>query len=263
MGNTLDDALSDNKQYYQCPSCNERVWAYGSFVGSKCFKCQGINMNMNQNNKNPNSKASSPNIDCKQDQALTADKSKPTPKSKPMRPMAQFQGYQVFKVQFGKPDFDVISDIDKKERIISIVTRSCEILPESWRDIAKAAKSMIDKDNNLDNVEHWWCNIETRENYYMIQFRGNSSLIEIRRCKNKKECDESGLSEANQPRDEKIWTQDYYSYPWGFAANKTINDLCEWLKYGGFSSQYHLINNNCQDLCRAMYKWCGEDDNYQ
>ena len=208
-------------------------------------------MNMNQNNNHPNSSNGS-NVDFKQDQSSNGSN------AKPMRPMAQFQGYQVFKVQFGKGDFDVISEIDKKERIISIVTRSCEILPEAWRDVAKQAKNMIDKDNNLDNVEHWWCNIETKDNYYMIQFRGNSSLIEIRRCKNKKECDESGLSEANQPKKEKIWNQDNYSYPWGFEANKTISDLCVWLKYGGFSSKYHLINNNCQDLCRAVYKWCGE-----
>ena len=37
MGNTLEEVLSDNKQYYNCPSCNERVWGYGAFVGAKCF----------------------------------------------------------------------------------------------------------------------------------------------------------------------------------------------------------------------------------
>ena len=38
VNGTMEDALADNKKYYECPSCKQKVWAYGSFVGEKCLK---------------------------------------------------------------------------------------------------------------------------------------------------------------------------------------------------------------------------------
>ena len=38
--------FSNEKIYYTCPGCKERVWvykAYSAFVGERCFGCQGIN----------------------------------------------------------------------------------------------------------------------------------------------------------------------------------------------------------------------------
>ena len=169
--------------------------------------------------------------------------------------IAKFKGFQVVRIQFGRPHFDSINEFDRKQRIISITTRSCELLPDSIKDIANKVKDKISK--NLDSIEHWWINIETKDNYYIIQFRGNLNLIEIRKCKSKHECDQNGLGEACKTMDEKVSTIDDYSYPFGFQSVKTMENLIEWLKSDGFSPKYHLINNNCQDLCRAIYKWCG------
>mmetsp|Transcript_51885 Transcript_51885/g.82770 ORF Transcript_51885/g.82770 Transcript_51885/m.82770 type:complete len:264 (-) Transcript_51885:36-827(-) len=33
------ESMMGQKKYYNCPSCNESVWAYGAFVGSPCWKC--------------------------------------------------------------------------------------------------------------------------------------------------------------------------------------------------------------------------------
>ena len=41
MGNTIVDAVTDNKTYYDCPGCGEEVWAYGTFVGTRCLNCPG------------------------------------------------------------------------------------------------------------------------------------------------------------------------------------------------------------------------------
>eukprot|EP00486_Rosalina_sp_Unknown_P011015 CAMPEP_0201592410 /NCGR_PEP_ID=MMETSP0190_2-20130828/190318_1 /ASSEMBLY_ACC=CAM_ASM_000263 /TAXON_ID=37353 /ORGANISM="Rosalina sp." /LENGTH=144 /DNA_ID=CAMNT_0048051177 /DNA_START=34 /DNA_END=468 /DNA_ORIENTATION=+ len=45
MGNnpitTIADAVTDNRTYYNCPRCNRRVYAYGSFVGNVCLDCPG------------------------------------------------------------------------------------------------------------------------------------------------------------------------------------------------------------------------------
>lgn len=38
---TIVDAVTDNRTYYNCPSCGRRVWAYGSFVGNVCWNCPG------------------------------------------------------------------------------------------------------------------------------------------------------------------------------------------------------------------------------
>lgn len=40
MGNTVD-ILTDNRTYYNCPGCGQRVWAYGSWVGNRCWDCPG------------------------------------------------------------------------------------------------------------------------------------------------------------------------------------------------------------------------------
>jgi len=38
---TVVDAVTDNRTYYNCPKCNREVWAYGSYVGNVCLDCPG------------------------------------------------------------------------------------------------------------------------------------------------------------------------------------------------------------------------------
>ena len=36
---TIEDVMTDNKTYYNCPQCGRKKWAYGSYAGSKCLEC--------------------------------------------------------------------------------------------------------------------------------------------------------------------------------------------------------------------------------
>ena len=38
----LIDVITDNKVWYNCPCCGERVWAYPDFVGTPCWNCGPI-----------------------------------------------------------------------------------------------------------------------------------------------------------------------------------------------------------------------------
>ena len=38
---TIVDTVTDNKTYYDCPGCGREVWAYGTFVGTRCWDCPG------------------------------------------------------------------------------------------------------------------------------------------------------------------------------------------------------------------------------
>ena len=105
-----------------------------------------------------------------------------------------------------------------------------------------------------DQIEHWWTEIKTNNgDYYMLQFLGNSDLVELRKCNTSWECDQCGLREACKKENADIWTEEVYYGQ--FSKNRyTIGDVANWLKSKEFSPKYALLSHNCQDLCKAFYR---------
>ena len=163
-------------------------------------------------------------------------------------PKAEYTGKRILDIRHGCDDVDEMNDATKNEKIISITTRASRILHGSISWLATGAKLGIG-----DPIEHWWTIIKTQdENFYMIQFCGALSMIEMRECRSMDECDTCGLREACKTIDASIWTKSQYT---GYCqSNKSMADLAKWLKSGEFSSKYSLVFHNCQDLSKAVYK---------
>jgi len=265
MGNnpisTVVDAVSDNRTYgnihYNCPRCGKRVWAYGSFAGNVCFDCPGTVVSAIGNT------SSMATFGATQPVATllnhTASEITQTAKAVVTAPInvvkelpdmvndidsvitgnrAERTNNIIFKIS-PSDESDYLSDSYKNQKISRVTSKSCGILCGI---------------TNGSGVDHWWMNIRTiNGNDYQIQFQEDGSQIVLRACSSVSECDQNGLAEGNRAKDSRISNQSGYSKV--VSGDKTLNDLVNWLKSGQFSCRYSLYNNNCQDLCKAIYQW--------
>ena len=233
---TVAAVATNNRTYYNCPSCGRRVWAYGSYVGNVCWNCPGTIHSAVENTTN---KALNPI------EPLAKQLAKPN---------AVYHGTR--KVTSTPNNFkDETSALEYNDYIVSYRTRSSRILHGSISWICNAAGKL----GIVDEVEHWWTEIKTKNgDYYMLQFCGNFNLIELRKCSTSWECDQCGLREAAKKEDADIWSQ--YQYEESFKKSNdnkykyTIGNVVSWLESKDFSPEYHLLKHNCQDLCRSFYR---------
>eukprot|EP01083_Nonionella_stella_P105407 303183_1 len=224
MGNeaisTAVDVVNDEKTYYNCPQCKRRVWAYGSFVGNVCNNCPGT---VSSAIENTASMVVEPVAQVINEIALKAKEIG-----------AKYKGSVVWCISKGSSG--LLHKDYRSEKVISVSSKSIGI-----------------RSGILDNTlpSHWWMLIETTSSYYNIQFRKSGSKIELRRG-SKNDCDESGLAEAVRVVGTEPIHENSYSCS---VKNKTLGDIVDWLDEGHFSSYYNLISNNCQNLCKEIYKW--------
>mmetsp|Transcript_27603 Transcript_27603/g.24446 ORF Transcript_27603/g.24446 Transcript_27603/m.24446 type:complete len:245 (+) Transcript_27603:53-787(+) len=243
MGNnpitTIADAVTDNRTYYNCPRCNRRVYAYGSFVGNVCLDCPGTVLSSIGNTASmvtfgaaePAAQLISevaPNVTKLATTVTLIDAVSGT--------RAKYRGSKVWTISKGSVS-NGLGD-RKKENIIAVSTRSVGI-----------------RAGIADNtgVDHWWMVIETNCSWYNIQFRKSGSQIVIRECDSRSACDETGLAEPC--RDDDVQPVHQNGYSTSSVSGRTMGDLTDWLESGNFSSYYDLLSNNCQHLCKAIYRW--------
>lgn len=233
---TVIDAATDNRTYYNCPRCGQRVWAYGSYVGNVCWNCPGT--------------ITSGLISTVDAVHPVGAVTTPIKKNK-LQIDAKAHGTCKFWIT---PDgkSDKLTGNEESDYIKQYTTRSCRILHGSVSWLATAAKNVY---TDIDDaIEHWWLTIETKNGvFYVLQFRGASSSIEMNKCSSSYQCDQTGLHEAAKKENATIWTE--WDYSERFNKDRyTIGDVRKWLESKKFSPKYHLLNNNCQDLCRAFYR---------
>eukprot|EP00483_Globobulimina_turgida_P000717 UN00717 len=236
---TVSDVVTNTKRYYNCPRCKRRVWAYGSFVGNVCLDCPGTVISAVGSTANMATFEATRGITTIANHTVVSPVTSliTTPIDLITGDKAKFKGSSVWRYSKGSVT-DNLSSSNDAEIIKSITTKSCGIL---WGVV----------DSSI--VSHWWMNIRTNCNYYQIQYRKSSSVIEIRKCASISDCDVSGLAEGN--RDDDIQPVLERSYSYVSSAGKTMGELTSWIKSSGVSSYYSLGSNNCQHLCKKIYAW--------
>lgn len=242
MGNnpvtTAVDAITDNRTYYNCPRCNRRVYAYGSFVGNVCLKCPGTVLSAVGNSTSMVTfGATEPVATVISHIAPSATKlvtNVTLVDAATGRKAKHSAAKLVWSISKGS---ESNYGIDKSDTIRSIATRSVGIFSGVVTN---------------SGVDHWWMLIETEYYWYNIQFSKDDSVIQIRRSSSNSDCNEAGLAEANRDSDVQPVHQNGYS---SSNISGTIGTVTDWLVRGDFSSNYCLLTNNCQHLCKSLYRY--------
>eukprot|EP01083_Nonionella_stella_P105406 303182_1 len=241
IGVTAASAITDDRTYYNCPRCKRRVYAYGAYVGNVCNDCPGTVLSAIGNS------ASMLTLGLAEPIAQTMHHVGPKIASIPTDIAAL--GVEEIRAEYSA---SCVWYISKGSSIIEADSNKFNSY-RSEKIIYVSSRSVGIRSGLVDNTlpSHWWMIIETTSSYYNIQFRKSGSKIELRRG-SKNDCDESGLAEAVRVVGTEPIHENSYSCS---VKNKTLGDIVDWLDEGHFSSYYNLISNNCQNLCKEIYKW--------
>lgn len=138
------------------------------------------------------------------------------------------------------------------DEVLSVDTYCCRILHGSFSWLATLFSNTLTLGMS-DPIEHWWSIIKTHKATYILQFRGklngDGGTIQMRQGDDWA-CELAGLGEAGRDEDTPVWKNGSYSGK--VDGKKTLGDVIDIVN--NMNAYYSLMSNNCQDLCKRVYK---------
>eukprot|EP01084_Bolivina_argentea_P144673 253769_1 len=260
---TVADVVTDNKQYYNCPKCGSRVWAYGSYVGNVCMDCPGtFTSAIVHTTDNVTLGLTSTLVDAVTDTRISyncprcndevwaygagvgkvcVDCRKTSGKL--------FSGADILNVNISgntssNSSKDITSDIVGSDKVKHVRVRSTTIFNKALSTLNGIGQILNDQ-----NIEHWWCEIETKNNKYYIAHFCKSNGITLSKYSSSSGVDHAGKNEANRSGSNVSISTKYTCD----GKNRTMNEVKSWVQ--GRNNNWNLQTNNCQHFCNAFTTW--------